>query len=196
MGYEFGLEEERGALLGLAAPSTRDYAQVWASRVMYSRSCGFFYASLLAASITEIIWILHPWIDTRHCCHVEYPQSPLFFFVEAYLTVGLVAETSVRFLWQRDDFWASPGNVFDAGVCGLSVLSFLLYLRRSAQDVEVVVLVLMLTWLILRIARLLTVANKVRTHLVSQRSLQHLDIAFPEDGEDSDSLSPPPSPRV
>ena len=53
-----------------------------------------------------------------------------------------------------------------------------------------------MTWLVLRIARLLSTAQKIRTHLVSQRSLQHLDIAFPDGDDDSaddsfdDSLAP------
>ena len=48
-----------------ATPSS-EYVQTVATRVVYSRGYGAFYVSLLAASITEIVWIFHPWTD--HCC--------------------------------------------------------------------------------------------------------------------------------
>ena len=87
-----------------------------AGRVMNAPSCGAFYASLLAASITEIVWISHPWINPMHCCKLFYPQSRIFFAVETYLTLGLVAETSITLCWQRRAFWSSFGNWFDAAV--------------------------------------------------------------------------------
>lgn len=104
-----------------------DHAQIAAGRLMHAPSCGVFYASLLIASLTEIIWISHPWINPMHCCKLFYPQSRLFFIVEAYLTLGLVAETSLTLMWQRQAFWRSVGNWFDAIVCASSVLSFGLY---------------------------------------------------------------------
>ena len=48
-----------------ATPSS-EYVQTVATRVVYSRGYGAFYVSLLAASVTEIVWIFHPWTD--HCC--------------------------------------------------------------------------------------------------------------------------------
>ena len=77
--------------------------QIAAGRIIYAPSCGVFYASLLAASITEIVWISHPWLSTKasreHLFY--YPKSRLFLAVEAYLTLGLVAETSLTLIWQR-----------------------------------------------------------------------------------------------
>ena len=67
------------------------------------------------------------WLNRRHCCRLFYPQSRIFFIVEAYLTLGLVAETSLTLLWQRKAFWKSTGNWFDAIVCATSVMSFGLY---------------------------------------------------------------------
>ena len=96
-----------------ATPSS-EYVQTVATRVVYSRGYGAFYVSLLAASITEIVWIFHPWTD--HCCRstrpacaahsppmhelgplpalgrscrLAYPTSPVFFVVESYLTLGV-----------------------------------------------------------------------------------------------------------
>ena len=61
-----------------ATPSS-EYVQTVATRVVYSRGYGAFYVSLLAASITEIVWIFHPWTD--HCCRSTRPacaaHSPL-----------------------------------------------------------------------------------------------------------------------
>ena len=99
--------------------SQEEYLQTVASRVLYSRSCGAFYLSLLVASLTEIIWMLHPWVG--HCCHLSYPRSPVFFAVEAYLSIGLFCETVLRLLWQRKRFWSDRGNVFDAVVSVLSM---------------------------------------------------------------------------
>ena len=134
--------------------------QIAAGRLVYAPQCGAFYSSLLVASITEIVWISHPWLNPRHwcapprshhravvrvwcvivsdrlsicsracthSCKVFYPQSTAFFFVEAYLTLGLVAETTVTLLWQRGAFWSSGANWFDAIVCAMSVFSFALY---------------------------------------------------------------------
>ena len=39
----------------------------------------------------------------------------------------IVAETSLTLMWQRQAFWRSVGNWFDAIVCASSVLSFGLY---------------------------------------------------------------------
>lgn len=93
--------------------------QTVASRVLYSGSCSAFYLSLLAASLTEIIWMLHPWIG--HCCHLSYPKSRVFFAVEAYLSIGLFGETTLRLIWQQRRFWSDKGNIFDAAVSVLSM---------------------------------------------------------------------------
>ena len=73
-----------------------------AGRLIFAPSMGAFYASLLAASITEIVWISHPWLSTPGSFRLFYPQSRIFFAVEAYLTLGLVAETSLTLVWQRE----------------------------------------------------------------------------------------------
>lgn len=99
--------------------SQEEYLQTVASRVLYSSSCGAFYLSLLVASLTEIIWMLHPWIG--HCCHLSYPKSKVFFAVEAYLSIGLFGETALRLIWQRRRFWSDGGNIFDAAVSVLSM---------------------------------------------------------------------------
>ena len=170
--------------------SSSEYAQIAAGRLIYSRSCGAFYISLLAASLTEIVWILHPWADPMHCCRMAYPTSPLFFVVESYLTLGLIAETGLRFLWQRDAFWLQPANIFDTAVCGMSILSFLLYWRQTSEDLEIVVLLIMLSWLVLRIARLAAILQKIRERRRS--TAHHIDIAFPDDFEDLSADDEPP----
>ena len=81
--------------------SQEEYLQTVASRVLYSRSCGAFYLSLLVASLTEIIWMLHPWVG--HCCHLV-PEVAGLLAVEAYLSIGLFCETVLRLLWQRKRF--------------------------------------------------------------------------------------------
>lgn len=68
--------------------SFSDYIQIAAGRVKNAPSCGAFYASLLAASITEIVWISHPWINPRHCCKLYYPESHVFFLVEVRTRAG------------------------------------------------------------------------------------------------------------
>jgi hypothetical protein len=152
-----------------------EYVQTVASRLLYSRSIGLFYLSLLAASIVEVVWILHPWISPGHERRISYPTSRLFFAVELYLTTGMVCETLLRIVLLRRAFWAEPGNVFDASVCALSVLSFLLYVDRLAQDLEVALLVVMAGWVLLRIARLCTVARTLHR----QRSdASRLDVTF------------------
>ena len=135
--------------------SRREYAQIAASRVLNSRQCGAFYVSLLAASLFELAWILHPWFLT--CTHpratcstwmIAYPKSPIFLAVEVYLTCGLVAETAVRAVWLgASEFAKEPCNVFDAVVGLLSVLSFALYVERSSEDLEVQILSLAIPWL-------------------------------------------------
>ena len=61
--------------------SQEEYLQTVASRVLYSRSCGAFYLSLLVASLTEIIWIAHPWVPTfpaRASSHLSHPHISHF----------------------------------------------------------------------------------------------------------------------
>lgn len=164
--------------------SSEEYLQTVASRVLYSQACGAFYLSLLAASVTEILWIVHPsldpyhWIiDPSHCCRLSYPRSRLFLLIETYLTLGLSAETALRLLWQRSAFWTHKGNVFDAAVCLLSLLSFTLYLFEISKDLDVIVLIVMGTWVALRLARLVAVAK----NLAQQRSTteaKRLDVDF------------------
>lgn len=152
-----------------------EYLQTVASRLLYSRSIGIFYISLLAASLIEVVWILHPWVSPGHERRISYPTSRLFFAVELYLTTGMVCETLLRIVLLRRAFWAEPGNVFDASVCALSVLSFLLYVDRLAQNLEVALLVVMAGWVLLRIARLCTVARTLHR----QRSdASRLDVNF------------------
>jgi len=174
--------------------SQEEYLQTIASRVLYSRSCTAFYLSLLLASLTEIVWILHPWVNTRHCCRLSFPRSRVFFAVETYLTVGLFGETTLRILWQRSRFWLQCGNIFDASVCVLSVLSFVVYVENLSQDLEMVVLVLMGVWVALRLARLLTVAKNL--HLRRRTIQPSLDIDFATSalsfppGDEEEGLSP------
>ena len=56
----------------LADLSHQEYATTVATRVVYSRGYGAFYVSLLAASVTEIVWIFRPWTD--HCCRSTLPN--------------------------------------------------------------------------------------------------------------------------
>ena len=171
--------------------SNSEHAQIAAGRLIYSNSCGLFYASLLVASLTEIVWILHPWVDPVHCCHIAYPKSPLFFLVEAYLTIGLLADVALRFVWQRESFWLQHSNIFDVIVCGLSLLSFMLYWRHTGKDLEVVVLLIMFGWLIVRIARLVATLQKIRDR--HRSTSRELDVAFPDDFDDlTDEEQPSP----
>uniref|UniRef100_A0A7S4C244 Ion transport domain-containing protein n=1 Tax=Chrysotila carterae TaxID=13221 RepID=A0A7S4C244_CHRCT len=159
-----------------------EYIQTIASRVLYSRSCGAFYISLLIASLTEIIWILHPWMSAANCCQLAYPRSRVFFLVETYLTVGLAGETTLRILWLRGRFWQQCGNVFDAAVSALSLLSFILYVDDLSQDLEIVVLGLMGCWIALRLLRLLTVAKNL--HSQRRQAAQALDVNFAAEAAD------------
>ena len=60
----------------------------------------------------------------------------LFFLVELYLTAGLFGETALRIVRQRAAFWGQCGNVFDAAVCVLSLVSFALPLLKLAREME------------------------------------------------------------
>ena len=164
--------------------SSVEYAHIAAGRLITSRSCGFFYVSLLAASITETVWILYPWMNVESCCHIRFPESPLFFLVEAYLTIGLVADVSARGVWERGAFCAQRGNVFDAIVCGLSILSFGLYYARVDDQVEAAVLLIRLAWLVLRLVRLVAIVQKINR----RNAARHLDVSFPDD-DDCDELN-------
>ena len=46
--------------------SYAEQLQIAAGRLIYAPQCGAFYASLLGASITEIVWISHPWLNPLH----------------------------------------------------------------------------------------------------------------------------------
>jgi hypothetical protein len=162
--------------------SSSEYAQIAAGRLMYLPSWGLFLASLLVASLTEIVWITHPWMDPMHCCHIAYPKSKLFFAVETYLTLGLIFETGLRFVWQRRSFWLHWGNWFDVGVCGMSTVSFFLYWWHTSADIEAIVLVIMVAWLVLRVARLTAIVAKIRER--RRLTMDHLDVAFPEEDEE------------
>ena len=152
-----------------------EYLQTVASRLLYSRSISLFYVSLLAASIVEVVWILHPWATPGHERRISYPNSRAFFVVEVYLTFGMVCETALRIVLLRAAFWSDFGNIFDAAVCALSILSFLLYIDEVAQSLEVALLVVMAGWVLLRIARLMTVARTLHR----QRSdASRLDVNF------------------
>jgi len=167
----------------LADLSHGEYVQTVATRVVYSRGYGAFYVSLLAASITEIVWIFHPWTD--HCCRLAYPTSPVFFVVESYLTLGLVGDTALRMVWQRGAFWGQCGNVFDVSVSALSIVCFGVYMADIDQELEVVFLTLMVVWVALRLARLATVAK----NLHSQRrfsAMQTLDVNFSSEGSEEE----------
>ena len=129
---------------------------------MHAPACGAFYASLLVASVTEIVWISHPWINHWHCCRLYYPQSKLFFAVETYLTLGLVAETSLALCWQRRAFWSSTSNWFDAIVCVASIASFMLYYVGGHTGLlDEALLLVVVGWLALRIARLAVSIRKL-----------------------------------
>ena len=167
-----------------SAVSISERLQIAAGRLIYAPHCGFFYGSLLAASITEIVWISHPWINPRHCCKVYFPKSKAFFLVEAYLTLGLIAETTVTLLWQRSAFWRSGANWFDAIVCAMSIFSFGLYWYGGEARLDELVLLVMVAWLALRIARLTAILQKIRER--RRRGLEELDVAFPDGGLDDD----------
>ena len=217
---------------------------ITAGRLLYAPQCGIFYLSLLGASIAEIFWISHPWLNPMHCCRLFFPTSRLFFFIEAYLTLGLVAETTLTLLWQRKAFWSSCTNLFDVTVCAMSLFSFALYWCAHAQPqqastaaashshsahhamaqqsarslsqsrshthpptalslslfarrygggtssslarLDELVLLIMVGWLALRIARLTAIVQKIRER--HRRGLEALDVAFP-DGDDDDDES-------
>ena len=150
-----GTTSKRRLIDDAASVGVAEQLQIAAGRLIYAPQCGAFYASLLGASITEIVWISHPWLNPMHWCapasapaaahprrpracrrraacpwhgcRLFYPQSTAFFLVEAYLTLGLVAETTLTLLWQRGAFWRSGANWFDAIVCAMSIFSFGLY---------------------------------------------------------------------
>jgi len=156
-----------------------EYLQTIASRLLYSRSCGVYYFSLLAASVTEVVWILHPWAVPGHERRIDYPDSWLFFLVELYLTAGLFGETALRIVRQRAAFWGQCGNVFDAAVCVLSLVSFALPLLKLAREMEVALLSIMAAWVWLRMARLLSVARTL--HRQRSTAVGRLDVSF-DDG--------------
>lgn len=161
---------------------------VQAGRVMHAPACGAFYASLLVASVTEIIWISHPWINHWHCCRLYYPQSRLFFAVETYLTLGLVAETSLALCWQRRAFWSSSSNWFDAIVCVASIASFGLYYYGGHTGLlDEALLLVVVGWLALRIARLAASIRKLLRERSRRSMASALDVAFPEDGASDDT---------
>jgi hypothetical protein len=169
-----------------AHPTFSSRAQ--AGRLMYAPSCGLFYASLLLASLTEIIWISHPWINPTHCCRLFYPKSRVFFAVEAYLTLGLVAETSLTLVHQRRAFFRSFMNWFDLVVCGSSLLSFGLYWSGGPTAVlDEAILLVMVGWVALRLARLVIVVRRLLRERRRRNFAAQLDIAFPdEDGRESE----------
>ena len=106
----------------------------------------------------------------------------------AYLTLGLLGETLLRMAWLRAAFWAAWGNVVDCTVSGLSLLSFVLYVRQTSQDLELVVLVLMICWLLLRIVRLYTVAKNLATS--HRRRSTKSEIRFDFGDNDADESAP------
>ena len=55
------LSDEAGTSVTLA-----EQLQIAAGRLIYAPQCGLFYASLLTASVTEIVWISHPWVNPAH----------------------------------------------------------------------------------------------------------------------------------
>ena len=180
------------ALLGDSRSSDVSFeekAQILASRIIHSQGIcmPIFHVSLLAASVTEIVWIMHPWAE-EGCCRISYPTSPLALAVEAYLTLGLLGETLLRMAWLRAAFWAAWGNVVDCTVSGLSLLSFVLYVRQTSQDLELVVLVLMICWLLLRIVRLYTVAKNLATS--HRRRSTKSEIRFDFGDNDADESAP------
>ena len=165
--------------------SFSEQLQIAAGRLMYAPQCGLFYASLLLASITEIVWISHPWLNPLKCCKLFYPQSTAFFVVEAYLTLGLIAETTLTLLWQRGAFWQSGSNIFDAVVCAMSILSFGLYWYGGEAQLDELVLLVMVLWIGLRIARLTAILRKIRER--RRRGQEVLDVAFNDgDADNSD----------
>ena len=91
--------------------SIEEKAQILATRVIHSQGLAMpvFYLSLLAASIAEIVWIMHPWA-VEGCCRISYPTSTTAFLVEGYLTLGLLSETLLRMAWLRASFWAAQGS--------------------------------------------------------------------------------------
>ena len=118
---------------------------------------------------------------------------------QAYLTIGLVAETSVTLCWQRRAFWLSLGNWFDAAVCVTSILSFMLYWYGGRTGLlDEALLFVMVGWLALRIARLVMTLKKVLRERSRRSMAAHLDIAFPEndDDDDDDDGSDVESPRA
>lgn len=88
-------------------------------------------------------------------------------------------------LWQRTRFWSDWGNIFDAAVSVLSILSLVLYLDHLSKDLELVVLLMMTMWVGLRLARLVLVAR--RLHSRRLESKQQLDVDFGCGDEDEEA---------
>ena len=177
-------------LMGVRAPKPTarvewaEYLAALSARLLDHNCCGTFYLTLLASSLAEIVWIVHPYAHGHlRCCKFAYPSSPWFFAIETYLTAGLLGETLLRWLRQRNTFWKQGGNLFDAAGCALSVFSFLLYeLVEHGELVDVLVLLVMIVMLAVRMVRFVTIAKTV--HRQRSRSTAALTIDIDLDLEE------------
>lgn len=171
-------------------PTTRvelaEYLASLSARLLDHNCCGTFYLTLLASSLAEIVWIVHPYAHGHvRCCELAYPSSPWFFAIETYLTAGLLGETLLRWLRQRNTFWKQSGNLFDAAVCALSVFSFLLYeLVEHGELVDVLVLLVMIVMLAVRMVRFVTIAKTVHRQRSRSTAALTIDIDLEEGGDE------------
>jgi hypothetical protein len=90
--------------------SAREYANILAKRLVYSRTHTCLCSSMIGAATIEIAWIIAP--QAGGVGHL--PDHPLFMVIEAYVTVGLVCEILLRFaLSKREELCRNPAHMLE-----------------------------------------------------------------------------------
>ena len=175
-------------------PSMRpqEYLQILAKRVLFSRLHSFLCATVIAAGVVEVLWILLPTTDSG----IGHPPDHwLFQIAESYVTLGLVGEIVLRLALEGwHTFFAKRANQFDLVVAGLSGLSSLLYALRLESPAEMAAAeVMVLVRVVFRLLRLVTVTKGMRRHQQAAGRKLELEVRLDEDAE-TGLLTQPTSP--
>ena len=132
----------------------REYINILARRLIFSRFYSCFFVSLIVACITEVLWVLLP-----HGGGVgQIPTDTAFVAIEAYVTVGLALELLLRGILQHKTFWlfcSECANVLDCVVVALSILSNILTFTGHQTETGMVLSEILITGrVIFRLMRL------------------------------------------
>ena len=174
-----------------AASSYTEYVEILARRILFSRLHSTLCATVLGASVIEVLWIVLP-SSASGWGHM--PNHWLFFIVESYVTLGLMGEIALRVALERRAFFDKRSNIFDTIVAVVSVIVSLLYTAGLETAMEFAAAEALVTLrIVFRLLRLLSLTKGFKRHRQAADRKMELEVKMELVGAD-DEETPPISP--